>query len=57
VGFAALLGIVTFAYLALAAYVGWLVCWVSRSGWLAVREPAISESAISESIISEGERR
>ena len=38
VGFGALLGIVTFAYLALTAYLGWLLCRVSLAGWLAVRE-------------------
>ena len=43
VGLAAVLGFVTFAYLALTAYLGWLLCRVSVSGWLAVREPRISE--------------
>jgi hypothetical protein len=56
-GLSALLGIVTFAYLALTAYLGWLLCRVSLSGWLAVRKPDISEPVISEPVISEGERR
>ena len=43
VGLAAVLGFVTFAYLALTAYLGLLLCRVSVSGWLAVREPPISE--------------
>jgi Family of unknown function (DUF5941) len=43
VGLAAVLGFVTFAYLALTAYLGWLLCRVSVSGWLAAREPRISE--------------
>ncbi len=42
VAFAAMLGLVTFAYLALTAYLGWLLCRVSLSGWLAAREPDIS---------------
>jgi len=37
-----MLGLVTFAYLALTAYLGWLLCRVSLSGWLAPREPDIS---------------
>ena len=32
-----------FAYLALAAYLGWLLCRASLSGWLAASEPDISE--------------
>lgn len=47
VAFAAMLGLTTFAYLALTAYLGWLLCRVSLSGWLAARE----------SDISRGERR
>lgn len=43
VGLAALLGFVTFAYLALAAYLGFLLCRAVLSGWLAVREPYFSE--------------
>ena len=43
VGLAAVLGFVTFAYLALTAYLGWLLCRASVSGWLAVRQPPISE--------------
>ena len=43
VALAAMLGLVTFAYLALTAYLGWLLCRVSLSGWLAAREPDISE--------------
>jgi len=42
VGIAALLGVATFAYLALAAYLGWLLCRASLSGWLAVKEPDMS---------------
>jgi hypothetical protein len=42
VAFAAMLGLVTFAYLAMTAYLGWLLCRVSLSGWLAAREPDIS---------------
>jgi hypothetical protein len=41
--FAAMLGLVMFAYLALTAYLGWLLCRVSLSGWLAAREPDIGE--------------
>jgi hypothetical protein len=47
VALAAMLGLATFAYLALTAYLGWLLCRVSLSGWLAARE----------SDISRGERR
>ena len=43
VGLAALLGFVTFAYLALAAYLGFLLCRSVLSGWLVVREPYLSE--------------
>jgi hypothetical protein len=43
VGLAALLGFVTFAYLALAAYLGFLLCRAVLSGWLALREPYFSE--------------
>jgi Family of unknown function (DUF5941) len=42
VGIAALLGVATFAYVALAAYLGWLLCRASLSGWLAVKEPDLS---------------
>jgi hypothetical protein len=42
-GLGAQLGIASFAYLALTAYLGWLLCRVSLAGWLAVREPDISE--------------
>jgi hypothetical protein len=42
VALAAMLGLATFAYLALTAYLGWLLCRVSLSGWLAAREPDIS---------------
>jgi uncharacterized protein DUF5941 len=42
VGIAALLGVVTFAYVALAAYLGWLLCRASLSGWVAVKEPEMS---------------
>jgi hypothetical protein len=52
VAFGALLGIVTFAYLVLTAYLGWLLCRASLAGWLAIREPVISEP-----VVSEGERR
>ena len=38
VGLGVLLGVVTFAYLALAAYLGVLLCRVSLSGWLATTE-------------------
>jgi hypothetical protein len=43
VALAAMLGLATFAYLALTAYLGWLLCRVSLSGWLAAREPDVSE--------------
>jgi Family of unknown function (DUF5941) len=49
-GFGALLGIATFAYLALTAYLGWLLCKACLSGWLYAREPDIPAN-------SEGERR
>jgi hypothetical protein len=42
-GLAAQLGLATFAYLALTAYLGWLLCRASLSGWLIVAEPDISE--------------
>jgi hypothetical protein len=31
--------VATFAYVALAAYLGWLFCRATLSGWLAVQEP------------------
>jgi hypothetical protein len=43
VGLAALLGFVTFAYLVLTAYLGFLLCRAALSGWLAVSEAHISE--------------
>jgi hypothetical protein len=57
VGLAALLGFVTFAYLVLTAYLGFLLCRAALSGWLAVREPHISEPHVSEPQISKGVRR
>jgi hypothetical protein len=43
VGVSAQLGIVLFAYLALTAYLGWLLCRVGLSGWLAATGPVISK--------------
>ena len=43
VGLAALLGFVTFAYLVLTAYLGFLLGRAALSGWLAARESHISE--------------